>query len=93
MKNEIKKIEQAIERVTGLRLEDYSTGSRTRDVFDARVIFVHECTKLGMTVTAISKIVNRSRSTVMYAQSVYENNVKYDPDFREIAEEVERILV
>lgn len=92
MKNEIKKIEQAIERVTGLRLEDYSTGSRTRDVFDARVIFVHECTKLGMTVTAISKIVNRSRSTVMYAQSVYADNVKYDPDFREIAEEVERIL-
>ena len=92
MKDKVKNIEQAIERVTGLRLEDYSTKRRTRDVFDARVIFVHECTKLGMTVTAISKIVNRSRSTVMYAQSVYENNVKYDPDFREIAEEVGGIL-
>ena len=92
MKNEVKNIEQAVQRVTGLRLEDYSTKSRAREVFDARVIFVHECAKIGMSVAAISKIINRARATVMYAQNVYADNVKYDPDFREIAEEVERIL-
>lgn len=92
MKNEVKNIEQAVQRVTGLRLEDYSTKSRAREVFDARVIFVHECTKTGLSVAAISKIINRARATVMYAQNVYADNVKYDPDFREIAEEVERIL-
>ncbi len=92
MQREIIEIQRAIYQVTGLRIEQYSTKSRRRNLFNARAIFVRESFRKKVPMYDVSKLINRDRSTIIYTNSKYHDNVKVDPDFRVIAERVEKIL-
>ncbi len=86
------RIRHAIREVTGLRFEDYTTPSRKRGLFYARMIFGHHCMEIGMSKSEIARRLNRKHSSVVYFLRRYEDDVICTPAFRRIALEVEQIL-
>lgn len=87
------RISQAIHEVTGLALSDYSTCSRRRDVIYARMMFVHHCRKQKMTLNKIAEYIGRTHGTVIHMLESYDNDIRYNPNFREMAMKVNEILM
>lgn len=86
------RIQNAIHEVTGMKLGDYSTKSRKRDGFFARMIFVHHCRRMKLTLTKIAKFVHRDHSSMLHLLKKYQDEVAYNPQFREMAQRVDEIL-
>lgn len=86
------RIENAIHEVTGLKLSQYSVRGRKRDTFFARMIFVHHCKREKMKLVDIAKLVNRDHSSMLHLLNKYNDEVKYNAIFRDMAERVNNIL-
>ena len=86
------KIENAIHEVTGLRLNQYSTKSRKRDGFFARMLFVHHCRREKMKLVDIAKYIHRDHSSMLHFLNKYNDEVRYNEFFRSMAERVNNIL-
>ena len=88
----ILRIESAIHEVTGLTLREYSERSRKRDEFFARMLFVYHCRREKMKLVDIARYVNRDQSSMLHVLNKYNDEVKYNPFFSDIAERVNNIL-
>jgi hypothetical protein len=90
--NLITKTKDAIHEVTGLTFNEYSSKSRKRDGFYARMLFAHECSENGIKISTISELIQRDRTTVLYTLNKYYDEVKYNPEFRRLAESFSEII-
>ena len=81
---------KAIHEVTGLTIKDLTDERRTRDTVFARMIFAWHCR--DMRPDDIGRILNRDRCTVIYYLNRYEDEVKYNPAFAKLANNVEKKL-
>nr|UVM93823.1 MAG: nucleoside 2-deoxyribosyltransferase like protein [Bacteriophage sp.] len=88
----ILRIQNAIHEVTGLRFNQYITKSRERDGVFARMIFVYHCRKRKMKLIQIAKYVHRDHSSMLHLLKKYDDDFKYNPQFREMATRVNNIL-
>lgn len=88
----ILRIQNAILEVTGLRFNQYITKSRKRDGVFARMIFVYHCRKRKMKLTQIAKYVRRDHSSMLHLLRKYDDDFKYNPQFRDMATRVNNIL-
>ena len=88
----ILRIQNAIHEVTGLRFNLYITKSRKRDGVFARMIFVYHCRKRKMKLIQIAKYVHRDHSSMLHLLKKYDDDFKYNPQFREMATRVNNIL-
>lgn len=86
------RIQNAIHEVTGLKFNQYVTKSRKRDGFYARMIFVYHCRMHKMKLTKIAEYVHRDHSTMLHLLKKYQDDFKYNPQFRDIAMKVNNIL-
>lgn len=89
---EVFKIQSAIHEVTGIRLCEYNTKSRNRDFVFARMIFVYQCRRKKMKLTQIAKYVHRDHSSMLHLLNKYNDEVRYNPQFRDMAARVDNIL-
>lgn len=87
---DLQKLTTAIHEVTGLTIKDLTDESRTRDTVYARMIFAWHCK--DMRPDDIGRILNRDRCTVIYYLNRYEDEVKYNPAFAKLANNVEKKL-
>jgi chromosomal replication initiation ATPase DnaA len=90
--NMVLNIQNAIHEVTGMTFGEYTTQSRKRDGFFARMIFVYHCRKKKMKLTDIATYVHRDRSSMLHLLKKYDDETKYNPHFKIWAERVEDIL-
>lgn len=86
------KIQNAIHEVTGLKFNEYTTKSRKRDGFFARMLFVYHCRENKMKLTNIAKYVHRDHTSMLHLLKKYEDEVRYNPNFRVLAQRVDNIL-
>ncbi|KAA6350926.1 Chromosomal replication initiator protein DnaA [termite gut metagenome] len=86
--NIVLRIQNAIHEVTGMTLREYTTKSRQRDAFFARMIFAYHCRKHNMKLTDIATHVHRDRSSMIHLFKKYDDETKYNPSFRVLAERV-----
>jgi chromosomal replication initiation ATPase DnaA len=86
------KIQNAIHEVTGMKFNEYITKSRKRDGFFARMLFVYHCRQERMKLTNIAQYVHRDHTSMLYLLKKYEDETKYNPTFRELAQKVDNIL-
>lgn len=86
------KIQEAIHETTGLKLSQYSTKSRKREGFYARMLFVHHCKRERMMLSDIAKYINRSYSAINHFLNKYNDEVKFNSEFRVLSEQVNRLL-
>ena len=89
---EVFKIQSAIHEVMGIRLCEYNTKSRNRDFVFARMIFVYQCRRKKMKLTQIAKYVHRDHSSMLHLLNKYNDEVRYNPQFRDMATRVDNIL-
>lgn len=89
---EVFKIQSAIHEVIGIRLCEYNTKSRNRDFVFARMIFVYQCRRKKMKLTQIAKYVHRDHSSMLHLLNKYDDEVRYNPQFRDMATRVDNIL-
>lgn len=88
----VKKLIEVIKEVTGLDFDQYTDKSRQRDRFYARMIFAYNLHRNWRRMDDIAKILNRNRSMAYYYIEKYIDEVKYNKEFRELAERVEEKL-
>lgn len=86
------RIQGAIEEVTGLKFEEYKTNSRKRDCFFARMLFAHLCHKNKLKQKEIAKYINRDYTTVHHYLRKYNDECKFNPSFRVIAQQIKEKL-
>ncbi len=90
--HDVLQIQAAIQEATGMRFDQYITKSRKRDGFYARMLFVYHCRKKKMKLVQIAKFVHRDHSSMLYLLNKYEDEVKFNPYFRGLAEKVQSLL-
>lgn len=89
----MERVRKAIHEVTGLSFDEYTGKSRNRESFYARMLFAKLCYDSGMKIPAIADIVKRNRSTVhYYVEEKYDDDLRYNKDFRELVNKVEEKL-
>lgn len=88
----VMRIQNAIHEVTGMQFNQYITKSRKRDGFYARMLFVYHCRRNKMKLAQIAKYVHRDHSSTLHLLKKYEDDFKYNPQFRDMAIKVNNIL-
>lgn len=88
----VMRIQNAIHEATGLRFNQYTTKCRKREHFFARMLFVYHCRQLKMTLTQIAKHVHRDHSSMLHFLRKYDDDYKFSPQFRELADKVNQLL-
>ena len=88
----VMRIQNAIHEVMGMKFSDYIGKSRKRDGFYARMIFVHHCRALKMKLTKIAQYVHRDHSSMLHILKKYGDDMRFNPQFRDIATKVNDIL-
>jgi hypothetical protein len=86
------KIQNAIHEATGMTFGEYTTKSRKRDAFFARMIFAYHCRKNKMKLVNIATYVHRDRSSMYHLLKKYDDEAKYNPCFRTLTQRVEELL-
>lgn len=89
---DILKIQQAIHEVTGMRLCEYNAQSRKIDGVFARMIFVFQCRRKKMKLKQIAKYIHRDHSTILHLLKKYDEEMKYNSQFRQMAKKIDNIL-
>jgi hypothetical protein len=90
----LNKIKDAISAVMGLTFDEYTTRSRRKEFVYARMLFAHYCfTVENMQLLDIAGILKRDRATLFYAIKKYNDDVKYNPKFRELVNNIKKVLV
>jgi len=88
----VMRIQNAIHEATGMKFNQYTTKSRKRDGFFARMLFVYHCRRNRMKLVEIAKYVRRDHSSMLHLLKKYDEENKFNPNFRVMAEKVESIL-
>lgn len=89
----IMKLQNAIHEATGMRFSDYHNRSRTQECVFARMIFIFHCRKgRKMKLSEISKYIDRTHSSLIHSLNVYEDEYRYNREFRAIADRVNEIM-
>ena len=88
----VMRIQNAIHEVTGMKFSDYIGKSRKRDGFYARMIFVHHCRAMKMKLKKIAQYVHRDHSSMLHILKKYGDDMRFNPQFRELATKVNDIL-
>lgn len=86
------RIQNAVHEATGMKFNEYTTKSRKRDGFFARMLFVYHCRRNRMKLVEIAKYVHRDHTSMLHLLKKYDDEIKYNPNFRVLAEKVESIL-
>lgn len=86
------RIQNAVHEATGMKFNEYTTKSRKRDGFFARMLFVYHCRRNRMKLVEIAKYVHRDHSSMLYLLKKYDDEKKFNSNFRVLAEKVESIL-
>lgn len=85
-------LKQAITNITGVSFFDIVGESRLRKHVFARMIFAYFCRKEKATIVQIAKEMKHNHSTVIYYLRKFEDDYKYNPDFKRLVEAVEKEL-
>lgn len=86
------RIEKAIYEATGMKFNEYVTKSRKCDGLFARMLFVYHCRQAKMKLTRIAQYVHRDHSSMLHLLNKYQDEFKYNPQFRFMANKVNNIL-
>jgi len=90
----LEKIKEAIHAVTGLTFDEYTTRSRHKEFVYARMLFARYCfTVENIPLNEIAGILKRDRATLFYAVKKYNDEIKYNPKFRDLSNNLKKILV
>lgn len=92
--SDISKITDVIYEVTGLQLRDYQDGPRTTEKYFCRVLFSVQCGKVGIEPEDIvlHKYIRRDITTILYYLKKYSEELKFNPEFRAMAQKVNQKL-
>lgn len=85
----VSRIQDAIHEVMGLKFSQYTTKSRKRNEFFARMIFVHHCDKNDVDPM---QYIRRDRTMVYHYLHQYHDEIKYNSYFRDLAKRIETKL-
>lgn len=85
-------VQDAIHEATGLLFNDYDNDSRKQDLVFARMLFAHQCRRNNMRLVDIANYIHRGHSAILHLLNAYEDEYKYNVEFRDIADKVNEIL-
>ena len=85
-------LKKAISDGMGISFYDIVGSSRKRNVVYARMIYAYFCKEKGESITDISKEMKHNHSTIVYYLQKFNDDYKYNPKFREIANRIESAL-
>ena len=85
-------IKDAIEAVMGVPFRIIAQDSRNRWHVYARMIYAHHCKKEGDSTQQIATETNHDESSICYYLRHYDNEYKYNREFRKAAEKVATML-
>lgn len=85
-------VRDAIHEATGLLFNDYDNDSRKQDLVFARMLFAHQCRRNNMRLVDIANYIHRGHSAILHLLNAYEDEYKYNVEFRDIADKVNEIL-
>lgn len=88
----IARVTGAIEAKTGKKFDEYKEENRKPEIFYPRMIFSYECNKRGMPVERIANYLGRDITTIKHQLKRYNDSFKWVKDFRNIAEDVDKLL-
>jgi len=91
-KKNMSKIKDAIHEITGMPFNEYITKSRKSNQCFSRMMFVHHCRDCNMKLEFIAKQINRDHTSIIYLLKKYEDEINYNPVFRDMAIKVDKIL-
>lgn len=80
------RIQNAIHEVMGMKFCEYTTKSRKRNGFFARMIFVHHCNENDIDPIPY---IRRDRTMVYHYLSQYHDEVKFNTYFKKLAKKIE----
>lgn len=84
----VERVEDAVQQVTGFSLKQFAQNNRCRERCYARMIFVYHCRRAKMRLMTISKFVYRDHTTLLHYLNKYDDEVKYNKEFRDLANKV-----
>lgn len=89
----LRKVEGAIEEVTGMRLKDYAIPSKKRELYFARMIYTQQVFNQGIkNRSLIARNLHKNHATVLRSLRKYPDEFRFNPEFRQIASRVSDIL-
>ena len=88
----LSEIMQATSQVTGLTVEAITSESRLRELTDARKLFVGKAMAFGYGFSVIARFIKRHHTSVMNAQSTFNDLVVSDKEFRARYQVLSRLL-
>lgn len=86
----VAKVEMAIWKAMGFRLEDIQAKDRHRHLVYARMIFAHRCAREKMEHNDIAAYLGRERTSTLYFLKKHDDEFAHNRFFRELVKEVER---
>lgn len=85
-------IKQAIKDVTGVSFFEISGRSRKQQYVYARMLFARYCRAVGTSYSDIARAMNRDHSTVKFYLRRFDEDYRFNREFREIAERMHELL-
>jgi hypothetical protein len=86
--NGITKISNAIESVFDLSYSKFTSKSRERNRYFARLIFFGLCRKYGFSLELIAILLNRDHTTAYHLIQNFDNELNFNKDFKTLNEKV-----
>jgi hypothetical protein len=88
----LNRIQRAVFETTGLQLQQYATKNRANELVFARMLFVYQCRRNNMKLCEIKKYLKMTHSAMLYLLRKYNDEIKFNNQFRELAMKVNNIL-
>jgi hypothetical protein len=85
-------LKQAISEVMEISFYDITGNSHSRNFVYARMIYAHFCRKQGAKITRIAAEMNHDHSTIIYYLRKFNDDNRYNPEFRQIVSRIEETL-
>lgn len=82
------RVADAVQQITGLSLKQFAQDNRSRERCYARMMFVYHCRAAKMRLVTISKFVHRDHTTMLHYLNKYNDEMKYNKEFRNLAVKV-----
>jgi len=89
---ELQRIKNAIQEVTKFSFDSLLKDDKNRSKVLARAIFVHHYNQFEPDHGVIAKYIQRHRTSIYYLLNKYNESIRFDPLFREMAGKVDHIL-
>lgn len=86
-------IEKAIERVTGLKLEDYSTECRTSYLVNIRVAFTVIARSYRIEKFLIANKLNKNEKVISTSEAKHRDMFKFSPEYRRMYNDIMQEMI